>query len=118
MVRARVFVCIVAVVLVCSGALSGQDKADNKARGQLPAKWSKLGLTDAQKTKIYSIQASYRGRIQELETKIKDLRRQERTELDTVLTDQQKTRLRELLLEKAPSTDTPAPSKSGKDKGQ
>ena len=99
----------------CSGGSSGQDaKSDSKARGQLPAKWNKLGLTDQQKQKVYSIQSSYRAKVQDLEAKIKDLRKHERTEMEAVLTDAQKTRLRELLLEKAPAPESPPPSKPTK----
>lgn len=115
MVRVRLVLVVVAAALVFSGGSFGQDtKKEGKARGQLPTKWSKLGLSDEQKTKIYGIQASYRTKVQELEAKIKELRGQERSALEAVLTDSQKTRLRELLLEKAPAQ--PGTTKTAKDK--
>lgn len=92
-----------AVAFVLSGGLRGDDKKDLPAKGQLPAQWKKLGLTDEQIKKVYSIQTEYRGKVAELEEKVKDLKKQERTDLEKVLTDAQKARLKEILLEKAPT---------------
>lgn len=91
-----------AFALMLSGGLLGQDKKEPPAKGQLPAQWKKLGLSEDQVKKVYSIQTDYRGKIAELEDKIKDLKKQERSDLEKVLTDTQKTRLKEILLEKAP----------------
>lgn len=92
-----------AVALVLSGGLLGQDKKDAPVKGQLPAQWKKLGLNDDQVKKIYSVQTEYRGKIADLKEKIKDLEKQERSEMEKVLTDGQKARLKEILLEKAPA---------------
>lgn len=92
-----------AFALMLSGGLLGQDKKEAPApKGQLPAQWKKLSLSDEQIKKIYSVQTDYRGKIAELEDKVKELRKQERADLEKVLTDGQKTRLKEILLEKAP----------------
>lgn len=117
MVRARLVLAILAAALVFSGGLFGDDtKKEGKSRGTLPTKWSKIGLSDEQKNKIYSVQSSYRAKVQELESKIKELRAQEKAELEAVLTDSQKTRLRELLLEKAPAQPGTSATKTAKDK--
>lgn len=117
MMRLRVFVCMCAVGLVCIGGSLGQDskKDATKSKGQLPAQWGKLGLTDEQKQKIYGVQATYRTKIQDLESQIKELRNKEKSEMTAVLTDAQKTKLRELLLGDAPVDSTTNKSKD-KDK--
>jgi hypothetical protein len=81
---------------------AGDDKTDSapRAKGTLPQGWKSLGLTDAQKATIYTIQANYRGKIEDLEQKIRDLRAQERAEELKVLTDAQKARLKEIAEEK------------------
>lgn len=101
MTRLRLGVGVVALV-VALGSLHGQEKKEPPAKGQLPQQWKKLGLTEEQTKKIYSVQSEYRGKIAELEDKVKELRKQERVELERVLTDAQKARLKEILLEKAP----------------
>jgi Spy/CpxP family protein refolding chaperone len=68
-----------------------------KAKGQLPANWKKLGLTEIQRDKIYSIQADFRPKIKALEVQLKNLRQEERREMEKVLTDAQKARLKEIV---------------------
>jgi len=106
-VRALLAVLVVSVI-VASGSF-GDDKKDDKTpvkvKGTLPPNWAKLSLSDEQRQKVYSTQAEYRGKIGELEAKIKELKKQEREEMEKVLTDAQKARLKELLLDKAPGAD-------------
>lgn len=106
MLRIRALLAVAMVAAVVSSASFGEDKKDEKpavkAKGQLPANWSKLGLSDEQKQKIYTTQTEYRSKIAELEAKIKELKKHEREDMEKVLTDTQKTRLKEILLEKAP----------------
>jgi hypothetical protein len=109
MVRARwLLLGVVAVVLLAGGWSLGDDKkTDDKKpdekkdtpatlRGQLPANYKKLGLSDEQKQKIYKIQGEYRTKILELSEQIKKLTADERAEYMKVLTDAQKARLKEL----------------------
>lgn len=100
--RFGIGVLVLAVALVVGGGSLGDDKKEVPAKGQLPANWKKLGLTEEQVKKVYTTQTEYRGKIAELEQKIQDLKKQERTDLEKVLTDAQKARLKEILLEKAP----------------
>jgi TolA-binding protein len=65
-------------------------------RGALPPNWKQLGLTDEQKKKVYQVQGQFRVRIDDLERQIKELRAEERKELEKLLTDSQKTRLKEI----------------------
>lgn len=107
MFRIRVMLAVLMVGVVVASGSFGDDKKEDKApvkvKGTLPANWSKLGLSDEQKQKVYTAQSEFRGKIAELEAKIKELKKQEREELEKVLTDAQKGRLKELLLEKAPT---------------
>lgn len=108
------------VVLMGAAFLTADDSKPPPARGrQLPPNWAKIGLSTDQKEKIYSIQAEYRTKIDELNRQISELRKKQNRELETVLTEAQKARLREILLEKAPGAGTPLPEKkvdSGKEK--
>ncbi len=93
---------LVVAALTVGGALLGQDRRDSvpRGRGALPAMWSKLGLTDEQKQNIYAVQGEYRAKIDALQRQIRQLQRQERGEMEKVLTDAQRARLRELIAEK------------------
>lgn len=69
-------------------------------RGQLPPYWGKLSLSDEQKQKIYQIQSKFNGEIARLEAQVKELRAKRDQEMRSVLTEEQKKRLEELLLKK------------------
>ena len=84
---------------------------DPPKKGQLPPNWAKLGLTDKQKSDLYSIQSDYKSQIDALRKQIAELQDKEKTALFTILTDAQRARLKEILLEKGGDTK---PEKSGK----
>lgn len=84
----------------------GQEKSDTKAApakvakkpaGRLPAQYGKLGLSAEQRTKVYSVQANYKKQIDELQKQIDALKTKEDTEVEAVLTADQKKKLDELL---------------------
>lgn len=102
-IRTRTFGMAAVLLLIPFLNLAGQDKSSSKGR-QLPANWAKLGLSTEQKTKIYDVQEKYKSQIEALQKQINDLRKKERAEMEAVLTDGQKTRLREILLDKAPGS--------------
>jgi Spy/CpxP family protein refolding chaperone len=103
---------VVGLTLGISSALLGQDKAQvGKARGTLPQNWNKLGLTDDQKQKVYTAQAEYKTKIDELQKQIDDLKKKQRVAMESVLTDAQKARLKEIALEKAGVGDDKKPDK-------
>jgi hypothetical protein len=97
---------LLAVAFLAGGLLFGDDpKATLKTRGSLPQDWSKLGLTDEQKQKAYSIETEYQSKIDALQQQIKTMQQQvntleeqKRDELAKVLTDAQKARLKEFQL--------------------
>ena len=105
--RSFALIGVVIVVFAASGFLFGDDKdskSDTKVvkQGALPANYSKLGLSDDQKKKVREIRSEYNSKIADLEERIKDLRKKERLAMEDVLTDTQRARLKELVLEKAP----------------
>ena len=92
-------------LLVVDQGFSQQDKADAPAlKGKLPKLYSKLGLTDEQRQKVFTIQSDYNTKIDSLNKQIKTLRAQEKGELEKVLTDDQKAALTRLILQSAPKT--------------
>jgi Spy/CpxP family protein refolding chaperone len=102
----------VAGLMFLGGAITGQEakkekesKPAAKAKGsQLPQNWSKLGLTDDQKSKVYAIDAKIDEEIDKLTAKIKELKEQKKKEQLDVLTAEQKKRLEDIL-KKAAGTD-------------
>lgn len=101
-----------ALVLLAGVIATADDKKDSPKGGEkLPAQWGKLGLSDDQKSKIYSIQDEYKSQIEALEKQVKELRHKEKLAMEAVLNDGQKARLKEILLEKAglgEKTDKPS----------
>jgi hypothetical protein len=86
------------LVLFAGGWLVAQD-----VKGTLPANWGKLGLSDEQKQKVYKAQADHKTKIAALEKQIKELKEEEKTAMEAVLTPAQKARLKEILLGKVPA---------------
>ncbi len=105
---------VLAVALFGGGMLFGDDPKA-KGQGKLPANWAKLGLSDDQKRQVYTIQAEYKSKIDDLQSQIDQLRRKERSEINRVLTDAQRARLREIIAEKAGAGDD-SKKKPGGDK--
>jgi hypothetical protein len=120
---------VLAVLLLCGGAASAQDKkaggkkaADKKpakARRVLPRYYKNLGLTDEQKQKVYGIQGKYKDRIAALNRQLKEIRAQQKAELETVLNAQQKAKLKEASARRKSRTEkttTVEPKKTGSSK--
>jgi hypothetical protein len=104
--KLRLIICLVALVVVLVGGLQGQDKAEPpKIKGTLPANWGKIGLSDEQKQQIYKLQADYSEKIITLEKQLKELRGKEKQALEAVLNDEQKKKLKEIILKKAGEDD-------------
>jgi len=88
------------VFIGCCSILIGfgnaQGKKEDKKRGFLPANFGKLGLSNEQKQKIYSIQAKYKFDIDELNKKVKKTLDDQRAEIYSVLSNDQKEKLKEI----------------------
>jgi hypothetical protein len=104
--RLLAILAVLAVSLLIANGLQGQDKKDDKKetpslRGVLPANFGKLGLSDEQKQKIFKIQADTREKIGELEKRISEMKEKERQDVLSVLTEEQKKTLKQILAEKS-----------------
>jgi hypothetical protein len=107
-----------AVGLLAGGWLLGDDpkKADDpppKAKGTLPAHFKKLGLSDKQIQDIYKIQAGYHDKAEALQAQLDELKKAEKADIEKLLTDDQKARLKEL---QTGDTTPPPPDAKDKDK--
>jgi hypothetical protein len=106
---------MVAALLVSEGLWGDEPKQLTtppvRVRRSLPTYWSKLGLSDEQKQKVYAAQAEYGIKIDALQKQIKDLQKQQRAAMEKVLTEAQKTRLREIVAEKLPKATAPKDDK-------
>jgi len=92
-------------------AVKEEAKPDAK-KGRLPAQYGKLGLTDAQKTKIYGVQGKYEDQLDALEKQISDLKAKRDQEIETVLSDDQRKILKALVESKDDKgKDKPAEAK-------
>ena len=87
--------------MLAGGFLVGDDKKPDepatKLKGKLPAHFKKLGLSDKQMQDIFKIEAGYTDKIEALTKQLADLKKAEKHDVDNVLTDEQKTHLKELL---------------------
>jgi hypothetical protein len=100
-------VCLFVVVLL-AGVACAED-VPVKVRGSLPPLYKKLGLNAAQVQQVYTIRAGTRAKVDQLQAQIEQLKRQEKVDLDKVLTDAQRNLLRELRAGPLPQADK-APS--------
>jgi myo-inositol-1-phosphate synthase len=100
MYRLRFAVSVLVIGLLTSGFLLGEDKKTEKepiiVTVKLPTGYSKLGLSAKQKKTLLKIRGEYAAKIEELKNQIKELQEKEKADLENVLSDAQKSRLREL----------------------
>ena len=79
----------------------------SRPRGRLPNHFGKLGISDEQRTRIYAIQADYDDRVDALLAQIEELVADRDNDIDAVLTDGQRARLRELRAEARNKRESP-----------
>jgi TolA-binding protein len=110
--------CCMLALVAGLGLLAGLRAADDppkkadadsaaKARGHLPPNWNKIGLSEDQKKKIYKIEGDASAQINDLKKKIEQLQADSRTEMLKVLSDDQKTKLKELAVGEKPAEKKP-----------
>jgi len=99
---------LLAVFFVSGTGTTGGTK---KPKGSLPIGWKKLDLSKEQEVKIRGISADYSTKIKGLYKQIDDLREQEKAAQVKVLTEDQKEKLRKLVLGETPKDKkiTPPP---------
>jgi hypothetical protein len=105
------------------GTAYSQDKSDDKTptkiRGQLPMYFGKLGLRDDQKQKVYKLRADYKSKTDQLKRQLEKLKYEEKEALETVLTQDQLKRLKELRTgEKSTETIKSTDKAKSTDKGK
>ncbi|HEY7426687.1 MAG TPA: hypothetical protein VH682_20800 [Gemmataceae bacterium] len=100
MYRLRFAASVLVIGLLTGGFLLGEDKKTEKepiiVTAKLPPYYSKLGLSAQQRKTILQIRGRCAAKIEELKIQIKELQNKEKTDLEKVLSDAQKNRLREL----------------------
>jgi hypothetical protein len=102
MKRRLTSVLIMALALgACSWLFADDPKPAPKGARGLPPNWSKLGLSEKQKNQALAIVGEYRNKIDLLQQQIKELQKKERADLNKILTDDQRARLKEILAAKA-----------------
>ncbi len=92
-----------ATVFLFGGLLIAQEPP--KIKGTLPANYGKLGLSEEQKQKIYKLQADYDAKIADLDKQMKQLKAQEKVDLEKVLSPEQKQKLKDILSGKLPGEE-------------
>jgi hypothetical protein len=92
---------VAALALLCSLGGFGQDRKETlaNAKEQLPRLWSKLDLTDAQKSEVLKLQREHKEAVDKLKLQIAKLDAELITKRTAVLTDEQRKKLREILFE-------------------
>lgn len=106
MVWFRAALSVLAVVLLAGGWLWGQQDSKTTRGRTLPLYWSKLGLSEEQKSKAAGVVGEYRKKIDDLKRQISQLEAEERAELAKILTADQKKQLQKLISSKVPGGDT------------
>lgn len=105
MSRSRMLLGTATVLMCCAMAGWSQETTkpttkstavEKKQTNRLPANYGKLGLTDAQRDKIYAVQEKYDSQLDALEEQIKALRAKRSAESEAVLSPEQKKILKDL----------------------
>ena len=92
---------VLVAVLMAGGLLFGEQQPSTKGKKTLPLYWSKLGLSEDQKKKVYAIQLEYREKIEPLRAQITRLEEEQKRELAKILTEPQREELRKILATKS-----------------
>jgi hypothetical protein len=110
-------VLVLAVMLVGTGR-SGDTKKETGPKGKalLPKYWSKLGLSSEQKDKARAVTAEYNTKIAALKEQLKRMEKEKKAELYKILTEQQKTRLQQIINEQIGGGEKTPEKKSTVDK--
>ena len=93
--------------LVGTGASQDTKKDSAKTKAYLPPGWKALGLSKDQTSEISKIHGTYKGKIKALEDQIQDMKLQEKQEMVKLLTEDQKDKLRKLVIPEGAPKDQP-----------
>jgi hypothetical protein len=103
-------------LLVGTGVSQDAKKDTPKTKGYLPPGWKSLGLSKDQASEISKVHGKYKSKIASLQEQIDALKLQERQEMVKLLTDEQKDKLRKLILPDEPKEKKDAVKEGAKDK--
>ena len=78
---------------------------EKKSTNRLPSNYGKLGLTDAQKAKVYGVQDKHEKEIDSLAEKLKAATAKRDAEIEAILTPAQKKQLKEIIEAKEDAKD-------------
>jgi len=95
--RNTLLVCFCFLVSSAVAQETNSDKEESTHR--LPNNYGKLALNDEQREKVYAIQDEYGEKIEALYRQIEDLQAEQSLEMQSLLTEGQKLRLKELIEE-------------------
>jgi TolA-binding protein len=96
--------CLGGLLLLLAGGFLVAQEAEKKATGRLPNNYGRIGLTEAQRAKIYGVQMKYGEQIDALIKQVEELRQKRDTEIEAVLTPEQRENLKKLTAETAKKT--------------
>lgn len=97
MLRIRFLAPLFALALLGSSLLMGQDRTDSVVgRLALPKPYSQLNLNPKQKNEVARIRQKYTAEIVELEAKLRAVKKEEKKEIEKLLTATQKARLQQI----------------------
>ncbi|MCG6154281.1 Spy/CpxP family protein refolding chaperone [Rubinisphaera margarita] len=91
--------CLLASTAISQTMPARPDEGTRRSGNRLPNHYGKLGLSDEQREKIYSIQSDYRSKIQSLLQELEDLRDEQSLQIQSVLTETQRVELNKHLEE-------------------
>ena len=104
MLKLRLPLVSLVLLILAFGLVADDTKPEPAPKGQLRPNWKKLGLSDDQVKKIYTVQTEFRGKIDALEEQIAKLKTEQFKKEVEILTPAQKDRLKELGAFKDPTT--------------
>jgi hypothetical protein len=112
---------ILGLTLVVGVGVSGDKKDKDTPKEKtpsLPAGWKALKLSKDQLAKVHGIMGDYKGKIDEMQKKVGELKAQEKADMIKVLNDDQKAQLLKGLTGEDTKDKTPPKDKAPpKDKG-
>ena len=100
-----------------SPLLVGQEAKEKKAKGKLPAYYADI-ITESQRQKIYSLQDKYSKQIADLNSQLESVTKQRDSEIEDLLSAEQKEKLKKARDEGAAKKKKAAEEKKGADEAK
>jgi hypothetical protein len=104
-------------VSVLAGSFSFSQEAKDKSKGRLPTYYADI-VTEAQRQKIYDVQAKYAAKLAALKEEIETLETKRDNEVEAILDAQQKAKLKKAQGDAAAKRKKTAADKKGAENGK